>query len=251
MKTRIPTLLSVCLLAAGASLSADRIPIEDGMAEFDVPGSETITFAFQHHRADIEIIGHDANVVRIEVANDSHEPFASFLDWDEARRSLRLDLSNSPGTRSVRIWLPYQSGINLQGVESEVTVKDIRGNAVVRLVNGDLGMDGASGAILVELVNGNATVKPVVSSSTEPISIMSQNGDISLIVPKDFRGTANMNTVAGEITCDLPGADATGPSAKSHAVNLGPMSRLTTPINGGGRPVILNTVNGDIELRTP
>ena len=249
MKHRITTLLFASLLAAGGNLLADRIPLEQGVTELEVSGSERINFEFQNHQADIEIIGHEVNLVRVEVDNGGHEDFPSYLDWDAGKRSLRLDLGHSHGNSKVRIRLPYNSSVNLQTVDSDIKVTGIRGDAIIRQVNGDIQLDGAAGAILIELVNGDTVVSPITSESNEPISIMSQNGNISLVAPKDFKGSATVSTIGGKVTCDVPGAGTKESSANRHVVNMGPMSRQTIPINGGGRPITLNTVHGNIEVK--
>ena len=249
MNRYISTLLHTSLAVITSTLFADRIPLVDASATLELPGSDSISFVLQHNQGDIFITGQESDELRVELSEDDNELFPSYLDWNEDESTVRLDVGKAPMNRNVNVWLPQGSQINLQAVGSNITVDNIHGEAVIRLVNGNIHLEGASSAVLIECVNGNTEVIPAPSESMEPMSIMSQNGSIRLVVTEDFKGSANVSTIAGKVFCDLPDSTTANPaSSRWNKLNLGPITRKTIPINEGGRPITLNTVNGNIHI---
>jgi hypothetical protein len=249
MKNYIQPLILLGLLTVGGNTFAERIPFTDGSAEFAFPNEDAVTFDMQHTHCDITIMGHEANKIRVEADVATNGIVSSHLVWSEGSRTIRLETGKPSAIDDINIWLPYRAGINLQGVNSDVDVEGIQGDVVIRLVNGDIRLNGTVAAVLVEYVNGDCEVVPAVTDSMDPISIMGHNGDIRLIIPKGFQGSATVSTIHGNVICDLPeSGDVDQKDAHWHHLNLAHMVQKTFPINGGKRPITLNTVKGDIHI---
>jgi len=250
MKRNFAIISMISLLFASGIIHAEQTPLVDGKARMELPATGSIAFSFQHNSGNIIIKGHEANEIRVEATEGTIEGHSGYLSWDESKQVVRLILGIRTGRNDVQIWLPRDCEIKLQAIGSDISISGTGGNVVLKLVNGDIKIDNASGAILIESVNGKTQVWPSVAASEEPISIMSQNGDIHLVVPGHFKGLAKVATINGKVFCEVPGSGSEGDQADNRLkLNLGPMTRQSIPINSGSRPLILNTVNGDIHIR--
>jgi len=239
------SLLFLC--SFGGSILADRIALAEGRASMDLPDAEAVNFSFQHIDGSITITGHDAAQVRVEALGGDEDDIPSLLDWNEKKRTVRLKLGSDTGSDGINLWLPRNTNITLQTIEGDVRISGIRGSIEVRLVDGDIMLAENFGAILVETVDGDIELSQAASESKEPISLLSRDGDITLLTSADFKGSASMSTVDGDITCDIPNSDESGTAPKEKSGwKYGPMNRKSISLNGGGRPVLMNTVDGDI-----
>jgi len=125
-------------------------------------------------------------------------------------------------------------------------------------INGDIDVTGASAPVGAGTVNGSVTVEALLG----PVRAVTVNGDVRAMI-RGFAGPGDVNlttvngdafvelpatldavldghTVAGDISTDFP-LSVTGKFA-SHA--------LTGTLGKGGRKIHLNTVTGDVEVRS-
>lgn len=90
----------------------------------------------------------------------------------------------------------------------------------------------------VETINGNITIV----GKTEEIKAYTISGYIDLEIPTSKKADFKLSTITGTIYSDVISAQANSKS-KNHS------SDIATALNGGGKPINLKTISGDIYLR--
>jgi len=91
--------------------------------------------------------------------------------------------------------------------------------------------------ISVESINGNITI----TGRTAAISAKSISGFIDLSVDPGRKADLRLNTISGTVYTDL----AVNATRSSRSVG----TKISDLVNGGGKPISLETISGDIFLR--
>jgi predicted membrane protein len=94
--------------------------------------------------------------------------------------------------------------------------------------------------ISLETINGNI----VITGQTSEMKVSTISGYIDLVIPSDLQADLKMSTITGTIYTNVAMNDL-GKSSKHSG------SDVVSKYNGGGKPVNLKTISGDIFLRKP
>ncbi len=136
------------------------------------------------------------------------------------------------------IRLPRGVNFNAETVNGGITVDGVTGDVSVETVNGALDIT-ASGAISAETVNGG--IRASVPSITDNLSFETVNGSITVRLPSDAAVDVTAETLGGGISSDFP-LSITSPRP-------GQPREASGAIGGGGNDLSMETVNGSIQLR--
>jgi hypothetical protein len=90
----------------------------------------------------------------------------------------------------------------------------------------------------VETINGNITIV----GKTDEIRASTISGFIDLAVPGERKADFRLSTVTGTVYSDIISSQDAAKSKRSN-------SNISNQYNGGGKPVNLKTISGDIYLR--
>ena len=90
----------------------------------------------------------------------------------------------------------------------------------------------------VETINANI----IIAGRTAGIRAHTISGFVDLTVAPDWRADLKMSTITGTVYTNMV---MNIPAGSSHAAG----SRIINPVNGGGKPVDLETISGNIFLR--
>ncbi len=101
---------------------------------------------------------------------------------------------------------------------------------------------GIAGAIDIETPKGTIEVKTPVKLD-QPISLVTGDGDIYLVVSPEIRGDISMNSHGGKCRLEYKNTDAR--ITKTMDVTT---DSLTTAINGGTNPITMQTIEGEIRM---
>ncbi len=137
------------------------------------------------------------------------------------------------------IMVPKHATIDKVGsVNGGVDIEDIGGGVKASSVNGRINARDISGGIDLSAVNG--TIGTIFSSPdvSQPVSLKTVNGPISLSLPPDTNANLSASTLNGRISCDFP--------MKSNAGYVG--HSLEGTLGKGGSDIHLKTVNGSISI---
>lgn len=90
----------------------------------------------------------------------------------------------------------------------------------------------------IETINGNITIV----GKTDEIRASTISGFIDLAIPSSRKADFKLSTITGTVYSDLFTTNDIAKNSKHH-------NDISTTLNGGGKPVNLKTISGDIFLR--
>jgi hypothetical protein len=142
---------------------------------------------------------------------------------------------------SVNFTVRVPAGVNFHGrtVNGQVGAERLASDVVAQTVNGSVKVS-TTGLARAETVNGSITA--VVGNADWPAGLQFKtvNGAIDLTLPASLSARVEAKTLNGEITSDFP-MTVSGTFSRR---------RLSGTIGGGGdRQLILETVNGSVQIR--
>lgn len=150
----------------------------------------------------------------------------------------RMSTKNNDVTVQFTVKVP--AGVRFIGrtVNGEITAKGLRADVEAYTVNGSIDVS-TRGMARAGTVNGSIEVV-MGTSMSEALEFETVNGGITLTVPAGAGAELNASTVNGDISTDFP------------LTVRGKFNRrkVTGTIGRGGPQLHMNTVNGDIRLRS-
>jgi hypothetical protein len=186
------------------------------------------------------------------------------------REGWRILGGSKPCQVSFTIRVPNQCSVQANGVSCSVSVHDLEGNFEVSSVSGQVTLNELSGPVKLNTVSGDVdggylrgnlqfnTVSGDVrlkESTLESITGHSVSGDIALQTPL-AEGPYTVNSVSGDVRLVVPvdthcTAHVTGISGRVHTAFPQTAYRRSNgshvaEIQGGGVPVKLHSVSGDL-----
>jgi len=129
-----------------------------------------------------------------------------------------------------------QSDIRIYGFTGEI-------EANARL-NGGIKIEGVSGPVTANSLNGGIDVSFIKVNQDSPITIYSTNGALDIRLPKETPADLGVSSTNGEIYTDFELKFPEKDGLKSIS-----SQKVKQPLNGGGVQLQLKTTNGNIYLR--
>jgi hypothetical protein len=221
------------VLAAAAVLSLGT----DVDTTFAVkPGA---TLQVENFAGEVVLNAWPKNAVRIEADEASGERIV--VTPGPRGLSIKTD-SRHAAERSVdlKITVPSWMDLDVEGVQTDVTIDGARGRVRVATIHGDIAVSGgrgqielnavdqdihladASGVVVSETVNGDLTLQRIESDSVDVSTVnggifydgtirnrgvyrfTSHNGDIAVAMPVAASAMVNVSTFSGEFASDFP-----------------------------------------------
>jgi hypothetical protein len=219
-----------------------------------------------------------ANDGRIELDNMNGPVTIKAWDRNEVRvdaikrawSKRRLDeasivIDSHPNLLSIRTEYPGENHTNWSSghhdnpasVEYTLTIPRTARLDEIKLINGDLTIEGVSGDISASCINGHVQTGNVAGRAelstinghlsvqfnqlgASPVDLSSVNGAIDLTLPSDAKAEIEASTMSGSISDDF-GLHVSQHSFIGHS--------LRGELGGGGTHLRLSNVNGRIEIR--
>ncbi len=139
--------------------------------------------------------------------------------------------------------------VNLSGINGDVGVNTGSGDIVLTDVQGEIGVNSGSGSIQMVDVNGKVGANTAsgdidvgfAGSGNEPLSLNTASGDIQVRFDSEVNADLDVRTLTGDINLDggfginVRNTQPVGKEARGR-------------IGGGGRPIKINTMSGDITI---
>jgi hypothetical protein len=146
---------------------------------------------------------------------------------------------------SVDFIVKVPAGVRFNGrtVNGEVEAERIGADVDVSTVNGSINVS-ASGIAEASTVNGSINAALGNANWANELKFNTVNGSITLDFPSSLSAEMSAETLNGDISSDFP---MNVQSAQEE--RRGRPKRVTATIGGGGRSLLLKTVNGDIKIR--
>ncbi len=243
------------------------------------PDSEII---IQVGSNDVQIIGHDKNEIIIttdfagEYVDEPVKMKKERPDRAEGLKAISVSASDNTGiglvveksedsftvlkisknarNKSYKFLIPNKATLSIQDIHAEVNttyiVENFEGEAEIMALNSQLKMNNISGPVVANATNGNIEIVFAKLTPEKPNSIVSVNGFVDVTLPKNTAANLEMNTVNGEAYTDWDiQVDKDASSAMPMGMGNMNVFNIAGAINGGGIPISIQSVNGDIYLR--
>ena len=164
-----------------------------------------------------------------------------------------LKMSQNARNKSYKFLVPNKAKLIINDIHAEVhttyIVNDYKGEVEIMALNSQIKMDNVSGPVVANATNGNVEIKFTKITPDKPNSILSVNGYVDVSLPKETAANLQLHTVNGEAYTDWEiEVDKDASNALPVIPNMN-MFNIEGTINGGGTPISIQSVNGDIFLR--
>ena len=165
-----------------------------------------------------------------------------------------LNISKNARNKYYKFKIPNKAKLMVNDIHAEVNttymVSDMFSEVEINALNSEIKMQNVSGPVVANATNGNVEINFRDLTKEKPNSILSVNGFVDVTLPAKTAADIQLHTVNGEAYTDWDievdkDASATLPMG---APNMN-MFNLEGQINGGGIPISIQSVNGDIFLR--
>jgi hypothetical protein len=97
---------------------------------------------------------------------------------------------------SLVVKVPSDTSLQLNGVSSHISVKDVLGEQRISSVSGDVEVDGSAAPLSVSTVSGKIAVRPRAPKASQ---IHSVSGDVSVALPAGAEARVSLSTVSGRL----------------------------------------------------
>jgi len=208
----------------------------------------------------VEIIGFKSgdaayfNQVRVDVQPTSRGLVVCVLfENQDSSCDERGVHSNSRGRNDDRGWnrlqmdievaVPTNLRVSASSVSGDVDVTGAQGDVHANSVSGDIRLDHLKAtSITANSVSGDIIIRVDQFTGQGDLSFNTVSGDVTLEVPKQFDADLRMSTVSGDIDSDFQLVISNNRTRGRGSVDA--------RIGNGGRRLDLNTVSGDLKLRS-
>lgn len=164
-----------------------------------------------------------------------------------------LKMSKNAKNKSYKFIIPNKAKLMINDIHAEVNtnyiISDFNGEMEINALNSSIEMKRISGPVVANATNGNVEIEFNKLTPNMPNSILSVNGFVDVTLPKETKADLQLHTVNGEAYTDWEIDVEQDASVSMPVVANMNMFNIEGTINGGGIPIEIQSVNGDIYLR--
>lgn len=164
-----------------------------------------------------------------------------------------LKMSQNARNKTYTFYVPNKAKLTVNDIHAQIettyTIENYKGEVEIMALNSQIEMKNISGPVVANATNGNVEIVFSKLTLDKPNSILSVNGYVDVSLPKDVGADLQLHTVNGEAYTDWEiDVDKDASVAMPVIANMN-MFNIEGTINGGGIPISIQSVNGDIYLR--
>jgi hypothetical protein len=247
------TLCALFVLALGAHASDHSGSLTEELHKtYPLPADGRVEL--DNINGDVHISSWDRNEVRVDAVK--------YAGTKERLDEAHIEIDAGSGYVAIRTKYPHQdhtwnwgSHNNPAGVEYTLTVPRAARLDEIKLINGELDINGVSGEVRASCINGRleahnlagraklSTINGKLDARFDQIAkgsveLESVNGSVDLTIPSDSKAEVEASTVSGNINNDF------GLHVSHHIVG----HELRGELGNGGAHIKLANVNGRIEI---
>jgi hypothetical protein len=139
---------------------------------------------------------------------------------------------------SYRVYVPYDSDLDLSSVNGGITIDDVSGQMRFRTTNGGIHLSGLKGDVDGRTTNGGLNIE-LSGNGWEGagLDVQTTNGGVKLYMPDDYNCRLETGTVNGSFRIDFP------------IMVQGRIDRhIEATLGDGGRTIRVVTTNGSVTV---
>lgn len=213
-------------------------------------GSEVQVVALKRSRrsdvnsVQIKVVQHAGGVTICALYPNDEGAYPSSCGFDAERSDRTRESSQSVKVRNndvnvdFTVHVPARVSFIGKTINGGISATSLSGNVVARTVNGGIKIS-TTGYAEATTVNGEITARFSDASWPSSLSFKTVNGEISLDLPANVSAAVEAQTLNGTINSDFP----------LEVTNLKGRKYVKATIGSGGRELVLQTLNGSINLR--
>lgn len=223
-------LLTTAALALGAAVGLQQTTD----TTFAVPASARLSLS--NHAGTIRVTSWDRNEMRVRAQHGSRD----VIEVDVRGAVVRVKAERRygmPAFVEYDITVPRAMAVDLDGVETDITVEGVGGDISAGSVEGDITVRGAGGAVKIHSVDGDLVIQ----------------GGRGRISAEGVDGSVQISGARGEITVETVDGDVTLENIESASVDVGTVDgtiMYSGTIQDGGR-YRMTSHDGDIVVVAP
>ena len=130
--------------------------------------------------------------------------------------------------------------LEVSSISGNLEVGNVGGDARVKSISGNLGLGQVNGSLDVQSVSGGVHAT-LLSLSPQGIHIRSVSGSIEIGFKSEVNADFNAESVSGDVYLNMPNVTREGNEKSS--------SNVRARIGGGGTPISISSVSGNIRLK--
>jgi DUF4097 and DUF4098 domain-containing protein YvlB len=165
--------------------------------------------------------------------------------------------SHSMRSGELTVQVPMNTSLNVRTLNGgELTIEGVSGDIDAQNLNGPVTVRNVSGSVVAHSLNGSVTVTMMSVKSGSPMSFSSLNGTIDVSLPANVAADFSMKTNRGEIYSDFdvklkmpppPVVEKSESNKGKYKVKT--EGAVVGSVNGGGPEFKFTTLNGNIYIR--
>jgi len=164
-----------------------------------------------------------------------------------------LKMSQNARNKSYKFMVPDKAKLMINDIHADVNttylINNYKGEVEINALNSQINMENVSGPVVANATNGNVEIEFTKVTPEKPNSILSVNGYVDVTLPQETKADLQLHTMNGEAYTDWEiDVDKEATNAMPVVANMN-MFNIEGTINGGGIPISIQSVNGDIYLR--
>ncbi len=164
-----------------------------------------------------------------------------------------LKISNHARNNAYIFHIPNKAKLEVNDIHAQIettySIENHNGEIEIMALNSQIKISNVSGPVVANATNGNVEVVFSKITPKKPNSFLSVNGYVDVTLPKNVAADLQLHTVNGEAYTDWEiDVDKDASAAMPVIANMN-MFNIEGTINGGGVPISIQSVNGDIYLR--
>jgi len=155
----------------------------------------------------------------------------------------------TPANTSLNVRTMSGGQINIEGVSGDIDAQNLNGPVTIRSV---------TGSVVAHSLNGSVTVSVAGVKSGSPMAFSTLNGTIDVTLPANVAADFSMKTNRGEIYSDFDVKLKSAPkpvveesTSKKGKYKVKTEGAVLGSVNGGGPEIKFTTLNGNIYIRKP
>ncbi len=253
---------SALTFTGSAAAEVLEIPLSD-------PGSP-VMLEIDLVNGGINVVGEDRDNVVLEVQTSSKGkqrrivtpsgskpiPLSSYaLEAEEENNRIHISSNWHHGGMQVMARVPLNTSLELDTVNNgNIVVDNVRGRLELSNVNGSITARNIVGTAVAETVNGRINLELDQVTSDSAMAFTTVNGDIDLAFPENFGADISIESRQNEIYSDFevdvkPSSPTVSRDRHRGGVKFEVEQLLRLSINGGGTPVRIESLHGEVSLR--
>jgi hypothetical protein len=163
-------------------------------------------------------------------------------------------LAVSSYARLLTITVPPDTSLHLRSSQGDVSAEGVRGEVEATTSNGEIRLTNISGTVVASSSNGSIKVVMDRVDTGKPLAFSSNNGDVDVTFPADFKANVKLRSLHGEIGSDFEIKSTSQPAQTTSGGKDGKFRvqfdrTIYGTINGGGTEASFSTLNGRILIR--